>query len=87
MTASSLMTSSICLRLPQVGDFFWGGGGLWTSSFLQLDGFIKKPSSLKGLSHEIDFKNVDKKPGLTKGRGWFLNFLEALMILKRKKYI
>ncbi len=25
--------------------------------------------------------------GLTKGRGWFLNFLEAPVILKRKKYI
>jgi hypothetical protein len=40
--------------------------------------------SLKGLSHEIDFKNFDKKftePGLTKGRSWFLNFLEAPMIL------
>jgi hypothetical protein len=39
---------------------------------------------LKGLSHEIDFKNLDKKfteLGLTKGRGWFLNFLGASMIL------
>jgi hypothetical protein len=25
--------------------------------------------------------------GLTKGRGWFLNFLGAPMILKHKKYI
>jgi hypothetical protein len=44
---------------------------------------------LKGLSHEIDFKNFDKNLvlNLTKGRGWFLNFLRAPMILKRKKYI
>jgi hypothetical protein len=34
---------------------------------------------LKGLSHEIDFKNVDEN-GLNKGRGWFLNFSEAPMI-------
>ncbi len=33
---------------------------------------------LKGLSHEIDF---------TMGRGWFLNYLWASMILKYKKYI
>ncbi len=41
--------------------------------------------ALKGLSHEIDFKNFDKKlhnlACLTKSRGWFLNFLEAPMIL------
>jgi hypothetical protein len=45
-------------------------------------------SDLKGLSHEIDSKNFDKftELGLTKGRGWFLNFSGALMILKRKKY-
>ncbi len=33
---------------------------------------------LKGLSHEIDFKNFDKnltELGLTKGHGWFLKFL------------
>jgi hypothetical protein len=35
-------------------------------------------STLKGLSHEIDFKNVDKN---------LQNFLRAPMILKRKKYI
>jgi hypothetical protein len=35
--------------------------------------------SLEGLSHEIDFKNVDKytELSLSKGRGWFLNFLGA----------
>jgi hypothetical protein len=38
-----------------------------------------------GLSHEIDFKNFDKKlqnlaMGITKGRGWFLKFLGAQMI-------
>jgi hypothetical protein len=45
--------------------------------------------TLKGLSHEIDFKNFDKitELGLTKGRGWFFNFLGAPMILNRKKYI
>ncbi len=35
---------------------------------------------LKGLSHEIVLKTFDKKItelGLTEGRGWFLNFLEA----------
>ncbi len=51
---------------------------------------LNQPLPLKGLSHEIDFKTVEKKfteLGLTKGRGWFLNFLEAPMILKRKKYI
>jgi len=40
--------------------------------------------ALKGLSHEIDFKNFDEKftePGLSKGRNWFLNFLGAPMIL------
>ncbi len=40
-------------------------------------------SLLKGLSHEIDFKNVDQKGpdlGLIKGRGWFLNFSEAPLI-------
>ncbi len=48
-----------------------------------------KKKSLKGLSHEIYFKTFDKnlQNFLTKGRGWFLNFLEAPMILKRKKYI
>jgi hypothetical protein len=38
----------------------------------------------------MDFKNFEQKfteLGLTKGRGWFLNFLRAPMILKRKKYI
>jgi hypothetical protein len=37
---------------------------------------------LKGLSHEIDFKNFDKftEHNLTMGRGWFLNFLWASMI-------
>ncbi len=38
-------------------------------------------SGLKGLSHEIDFKTFDKN---LKN---FLNFLEAPMILKCKKYI
>jgi hypothetical protein len=40
-------------------------------------------TALKGLSHEIDFQNFDKftELGLTKGRGWFLNFLGASMIL------
>ncbi len=37
------------------------------------------------LSHEIDFKKFDKNlqylHGLTKGRGWFLNFSGAPMIL------
>ncbi len=44
---------------------------------------------LKGLSHEIDFKNFDKNTelGLTKRRGWFLNFLGAPMIFKCKKCI
>ena len=38
---------------------------------------------LKGLSHEIDFKNFDKftELGLTKGRGWFFNLLGAPIIL------
>jgi hypothetical protein len=41
-----------------------------------------KPLDLKGLSHEIDFTNVDKNVlGLSKGRGWFLNFLGAPMIM------
>jgi hypothetical protein len=43
-----------------------------------------KQNCLKGLSHEIDFKNFDKnlkKPGLTKGRSWFFIFLGAPMIL------
>jgi hypothetical protein len=40
---------------------------------------------LKGLSHEIDFKNVDENGewtdlGLIKGCGWFLNFSEAPLI-------
>jgi hypothetical protein len=46
--------------------------------------------ALKGLSHEIDFKTFDEnftELGLTKGRGWVLNFLDAPMILKLKKYI
>jgi hypothetical protein len=38
---------------------------------------VKKGYHLKGLSHEIDFKELD----LTKGRGWCLNFLGAPMIL------
>jgi hypothetical protein len=47
---------------------------------------------LKGLSlsHEIHFKNFDKKfteLDLTKGRGCFLNFVGAPIILKRKKEI
>ncbi len=39
--------------------------------------------TLKGLSHEMDFNNVDEKltdVGLTKCRGWFLNFSEAPLI-------
>ncbi len=38
-------------------------------------------SFLKGLSHEIDFKNVDENGQivLNKGHGWFLNFSEALI--------
>jgi hypothetical protein len=45
---------------------------------------------LKGLSHEIDLINFDKKfPELclTKGSGWFFNFLGAPMILHCKKFI
>jgi hypothetical protein len=40
-------------------------------------------ASLKGLSYEMDFENVDEKFtdfGLNKGRGWFLNFSEAPLI-------
>jgi hypothetical protein len=40
---------------------------------------------LKGLSHEIDFKNIRQKLielGLNKGCGWFLNFPEAPLIFK-----
>ncbi len=40
-------------------------------------------ASLKGLSYEIDFENVDEKLtdlGLKKGRGWFLKFSEAPLI-------
>jgi hypothetical protein len=39
--------------------------------------------ALSLLSHEIDLKSFDKftELGLTKGRGWFLNFLGAPMIL------
>jgi hypothetical protein len=48
--------------------------------------FKQKPESrnLKGLSHEIDLKNFDKKfteLGLTKVCGWFLKFPEAPLIL------
>jgi hypothetical protein len=38
---------------------------------------------LKGLSHEIDFENVDANLtdlGLNKGRGWFLNVWEVPLI-------
>ncbi len=45
---------------------------------------IDERSPLKGLSHEIDFKDFDKKfaeLGLTMGGGWFLSFLGAPMIL------
>jgi hypothetical protein len=45
---------------------------------------------LKGLSHEIDFNFNNKKTelGLTKGRGWFLNFKGSPMIFKmQKRYI
>jgi hypothetical protein len=50
-------------------------------------GSCKFNRTLKELSHEIDFKNLQKftEPGLTKRRSWFLNFLGAPMILKRKK--
>jgi hypothetical protein len=44
--------------------------------------------ALKGLSHEIDFKNVDKKfteLGLTKGFGWFLNFFRGSNDFKMQK--
>jgi hypothetical protein len=48
------------------------------------------PHFLKGLSHEIDFKNIDKmystELGITKGCGWFLNFSGASMILAQKVY-
>ncbi len=43
-----------------------------------------KQNGLKGLSHEIDFKKIWQKftdLDLIKGRGWFLNFLGAPMIL------
>jgi hypothetical protein len=44
---------------------------------------------LKGLSHELDFKNIDKftELGLTKGRCWLLNFLGAPMIYSAKFYL
>jgi hypothetical protein len=46
---------------------------------------------LKGLSREIDFKNVDKNLEnlalLTDGRGWFLIFLGASMFFLCKKFI
>ncbi len=46
---------------------------------------------LKGLSHEIDFKNFDKQfteLGLTKGRGWFLNFfMGSNDFIIQKKFI
>jgi hypothetical protein len=50
---------------------------------------LKFPSifpPLKRLYREIDLKNVDKftELGLTKGRGWVLNFLGAPMILSCK---
>jgi hypothetical protein len=44
--------------------------------------------TLKGLSHEIDFKNFDQKfteLGLNKGRGWFLNFLGGSNDFKMQK--
>ncbi len=44
---------------------------------------VHTPGTLKGLSYEIDFENVDenlKDLGLNKGRGWFLNFSEAPLI-------
>jgi hypothetical protein len=39
------------------------------------------PDVLKGLSHEIDFKNFDKNLQNLAKASWFLNFLEAPMIL------
>jgi hypothetical protein len=39
---------------------------------------------LKGLFHEVDYKNFDKftELGLIKAQGWFLNFPEAPLIFK-----
>jgi hypothetical protein len=57
-------------------EIWRGGGGI---------GLIR---NLKGLSHEIDFKNFDQKfteLGLTKGRGWFLNFLGGSNEFKTQK--
>jgi hypothetical protein len=42
--------------------------------YLSYAKLMKKNVNLKGLSHEIEL-------GLTVGRGWFLNFLGAPMIL------
>jgi hypothetical protein len=43
--------------------------------------FSNVPKGLKGLSHEIDFKNVDKN-----GQIWFLNFSEAPLFLVEIKH-
>ncbi len=54
----------------------------------QLSGILY--SSFKGTVSWDRFQNFWQKfteLGLTKGHGWFLNFLEPPMILKRKKYI
>ncbi len=50
------------------------------------DWHVKSPKTftayLKGLSHEKDFKNFDKKfpeLGLNKGQGWILNIPKATL--------
>ncbi len=55
------------------GFTFFGGSG----------DCVMEKVYLKGLSNEIDLKNFDKftELGLSKGRGWFLNFMGAPMIV------
>ncbi len=77
-------TRTICSSIVNLMVFVFSSQFLSMQIFRIL--FVQEP--LKGLSHEIDFKTFDKNLlGLTKGRGWFLNFLQAPMILKCKKYI
>ncbi len=80
--------NSHTVRLLPLAGLFSKPGSHWLCHFRK-----KTPPPhgiLKGTVLWDRFQKVWQKftkLGLTKGRGWFLNFLGAPMILKHKKYI
>ncbi len=61
---------------------------MFVKKFFTLIKLCKVENVTEIRANTVDFKNVGQKftkLGLTKGRGWFLNFLGAPMILKMQK--